>query len=434
MQQSIRGKILLISLASLLIQVCVIVAGLQAEWTLLLTIAIALLVSLLFLLLALKLFYAPIEDLISALETGVSSFRDKDFSVRIHKPRNDELGSIVDTYNEMANTLCDERMSLFQRELLLDTIIQSTPVSILLTDSRDFVVYANSNAQHLFKQAKKLEGKSFAALLPHLPSELKEATESMQNGLVNLSLDNERISYYVHCQSFDLNSREHKLYLFKNLTTEISRQEIDLWKNAIRLISHELNNSLAPITSMANSAQKILRSNNNLDMLPDLIETIQLRTDRLKSFLVEYADFARLPAPKKEPVALAGFIKNVIHLCPFRLLGEVPLMDLDIDPAQMEQVLINLFKNALESGSDEEQITMSFEPRTDSMLITIMDRGPGMTEHQLQKALLPFFSTKQTGSGLGLSLCNEIVTAHNGNLRLQNRPDGGLEIRLTLPA
>ncbi len=434
MQQSIRGKILLITIVTLFFQVAIVYLGFGAGWPITLTLVVALLSSMLLLLLLLKLFYAPIEELISALETGVSSFRDKDFSVRIHKPRNDELGNIVDTYNEMANTLCDERMSLFQRELLLDTIIQTTPVSILLTDTKGFVVYANNNAQKLFQQGKKLEGRSFDKLVTHLPTELKEATESMQNGLVNLSLDNERTSYYVHCQSFDLNSREHKLYLFKNLTTEISRQEIDLWKNAIRLISHELNNSLAPISSMANSAQKILLSNKNQDMLPDLIETIQLRADRLKSFLMEYADFARLPAPKKEPVALGRFIKNVINLCPFSIDGDIPKMEVDIDPAQMEQVLINLYKNAVESGSEKDQITMLFEPRTESLVISVMDRGPGMTEQQLQKALLPFFSTKQTGSGLGLSLCNEIVTAHNGNLRLQNRPDGGLAIRLTLPA
>lgn len=433
MQQSIRGKILFVTLAALALQIGIIYILLAMQLPTLFVLSSALVLSLIFLLCALKVFYGPIEELISALETGVSSFRDRDFSIRIHKPRNDELGSIVDTYNEMANTLCNERMSLFQRELLLDTIIQSTPVSILLTDEKGFVVYANSNAQSLFRQTKKLDGQAFGPLVDFLPSELKDATETMQNGLVNLSHDNERISYYIHSQSFDLNSREHRLYLYKNLTTEISRQEIDLWKNAIRLISHELNNSLAPITSMANSAQKILRSKSNMELLPDLIETIQLRTKRLKSFLVEYADFARLPAPKKEKTNLAHFMKHVTTLCPFDITSVPPELDLDIDPAQMEQVLINLYKNAIESGSPADLIGLSVEIRTDTLLITLSDRGPGMTEQQLQKALLPFFSTKQSGSGLGLSLCNEIVTAHNGNLRLQNRSGGGLVIRLTLP-
>lgn len=433
MQQSIRGKILLITLFVLSVQAALIYLGDQLSWPLTLTVIAALFISTLILILLLRLFYAPIEELIEALETGVSSFKDKDFSIRIHKSRNDELGTIVDAYNDMANTLCEERMSLFQRELLLDTIIQSTPVSILLVDNREFVIYANSMAQSLFRQKKKLEGKNFKDLIEYLPADLKDSTQAMQNGLINLSVDHERISYYLHCQSFDLNSRTHRLYLYKNLTTEISRQEIDLWKNAIRLISHELNNSLAPITSMANSAKKILAGQGDMDMLPELIETIQLRTKRLKDFLVEYANFARLPAPKKETINLQVFMKHITTLCPFTLVSEIPDRDISLDPGQMEQVLINLYKNACEAGSETQDVSLSAELVEQKLLLTIRDRGPGMTEHQLQKALLPFFSTKPNGSGLGLSLCNEIVTAHEGHIRLQNREDKGLVIRITLP-
>ena len=433
MRQSIRGKILLITLLSLALHSVITYIGLSIRFPLVLTIPVATLVSLIFLLFALKAFYGPIEDIISAIETGVSSFKDKDFSIRIHKQRNDELGSVIEAYNEMAHTLCNERLSLFQRELLLDTIIQSTPVSIVLTDSKDFIVYANNASKDLFNHKKKLEGVSFSELTKNLPNELREATVQMQGGLINLSHESGRSSFYLHCQSFNLNSREHRLYLYKNLTTEISRQEIDLWKNAIRLISHELNNSLAPITSMANSAKKILDSNNNTEILPDLIDTIQMRTERLKAFLVEYADFARLPAPNKETVELQPFIQNLLHLCPFNVVEQIPSINACFDPAQMEQVLINLYKNAVESGSDQANIKLHVKCDNSSLLWCVSDEGRGMTEQQLQKAQLPFFSTKQGGTGLGLSLCNEIVAAHDGYLRIQNKKDGGLSIRFIIP-
>lgn len=433
MRQSIRGKVLLVAISMLGFQALLICLGLSFSLPLTLTIAVSTLLSILLLLFLLRLFYSPIEDLISAIETGVGSFKDGDFSIRIHKARNDELGQVIDAYNDMATVLCEERQALFQRELLLDTIIQSTPVSIVLTDSKDFVVYANNISKTLFNQSKKLEGNHFPTLVKRLPSELQDATINMLGGLINLSISNERCSFYLHCQTFNLNSREHKLYLYKNLTTEISRQEIDLWKNAIRLISHELNNSLAPISSMANSAKKILGSNKNQDILPDLIDTIQTRTERLKDFLMKYADFARLPAPNKDNVFLPDFIESLRHICPFELTGDIPAINVCLDPAQMEQVLINLYKNAVESGSAQSDIRLELEYVNDNMNWSVFDKGTGMTEQQLQKALLPFFSTKQTGGGLGLSLCNEIINAHGGYLRIQNRPEKGLVIRFSLP-
>jgi nitrogen fixation/metabolism regulation signal transduction histidine kinase len=433
MQWSIRGKILLITVVAIVIQSTSIYLGLIFSLPLSLTISLSALLSLFVLLFLLKQFYGPIEELISAIETGVSSFKDRDFSIRIHKSRNDELGQVISAYNNMASVLCDERQALFQRELLLDTIIQSTPVSIVLTDSKGVVIYANNMAQNLFSYSKKLEGGYFTLLIERLPPELRDATLNMLGGLINLSTNNERSSFYVHCQSFNLNSREHRLYLYKNLTSEISKQELDLWKNAIRLISHELNNSLAPITSMANSAKKILGSDKNYDILPDLIDTIQTRTERLKDFLIKYADFARLPAPNKERVFLPDFIESLRHICPYNVKHTLPSVEFIFDPAQMEQVLINLYKNALESGSDEQGIELKLDYIDGKLDWQILDQGTGMTEQQLQKALLPFFSTKQEGGGLGLSLCNEIITAHDGYLKIQNRPEKGLVINFSLP-
>lgn len=440
---SIKGQLLLITLSVCLLQGIMIAFGLQVFAAGITTMQIMLIstsciVSLVFLVFLLNLFYKPVKKIISALETGVASFKDKDFSITIHNERNDELGRIVDAYNDMSTTLREERMSLFQRELLLDTIIQSSPVAILLTDQRGFVIYANSIAKQLFRQKTQLEGRQFKELLQQLPDELRLATEAGKDGLVSLMSDHEKVSYYLHCQSFVLNSSEHFLYLYKNLTTELSRQEIDLWKNAIRLISHELNNSLAPVSSLANSARKILASQQHLESLPDIIDTIAQRVKKLNAFLREYAEFARLPAPKIVPYSLTAFLEGLLKICPFNLANKLPtdeisLWCIPLDVAQMEQVFINIYKNAIESGSDKNHIDLSINLDNERLIFVISDAGGGMNEQQLQQALLPFYTTKSSGSGLGLSLCNEIVIAHNGLMRIQNNANPGLDVRIILP-
>lgn len=442
LKTSIKGRLLLISVLVCICQAGFIAAGLywlndgiSPQNVMLLVLAV--LLSLLLLLFLLSHFYKPIQQLVTALETGVASFKDKDFSITVHNQHNDELGRIVDAYNDMSTTLREERMSLFQRELLLDTIIQSSPVSIILTDERGFVIYANGIAKQLFKQERQLEGLLFAELLAQLPDELRLATQEGKDGLVSMMLDHEKISWYLHCQSFVLNSSEHHLYLYKNLTTELSRQEIELWKKAIRLISHELNNSLAPISSLANSARKILSSNKQQEALPDIMDTISQRVKKLNGFLKEYAEFARLPAPKFAPCSLPEFVKYLLKITPFQLHGDVPQIRIQIDEAQLEQVFINLYQNAVETGCTSEAIHLSVNLLSDGVVFAVSDEGGGMNEQQLQQALLPFYTTKSGGSGLGLSLCNEIVIAHNGFLRLQNTSEvereKGLEIKIILP-
>lgn len=402
-------------------------------WPMVLSASVSVLLCVLLLILMLRSLYTPVEELIQAIETGVSSFKDGDFSIRIHHTRNDELANLVKAYNQMAATLSAERMSLFQRELLLDTIIQNSPLSVVLTDSRGFILYANSEARSLFGQRSSMVGKAFAQLQDGLPAPLRDATRERTQGLISMQLDNEKVSYYLHCQTFAMNASEHELFLYKNMSTELSRQEIDLWKNAIRLISHELNNSLAPINSLANSASKILQSSRQTELLPELIDTIRLRSTRLKDFLQHYAAFARLPAPIREPVLLKPYVDNLLNICPFVLTEPLPDCELDIDAGQIEQVLINLYKNASEAGSETQDITLKVNNQGNVSTWQVSDRGKGMTNEQIQNALLPFFSTKSQGTGLGLSLCHEIISAHGGTLRLQNRHEGGLNIVFTLP-
>jgi two-component system nitrogen regulation sensor histidine kinase NtrY len=374
----------------------------------------------------------PIKDVLQALNIGVSSFDDKDFSITIDNQQYSEFSLIIDTYNNLAKIMRDERMAIYQRELLLDTVIQSTPIALILTNNHDHIVYSNLAAKTLLNQKKTLEGMTFADIYQHMPQALMEATANKQDGLITEKLNDETIVYHLNYQSFTLNKQQHHLYLYKNLTTDMSRKESGIWKQVIRLISHELNNSLAPISSLTNSAKKVVASNQNQHMLPEILDTISRRSAHLHKFIEQYARFARLPQPDKSAVELRPFIQTITQLCAIETVTRFEADTLFCDAVQIEQVLINLFKNAKESGSSMNQILLSIYQTTTQLTFEVTDKGRGMTEQQLLQGLLPFYTTKSTGTGVGLALCNEIVIAHGGKLKLENLKEGGLRVSFTL--
>jgi signal transduction histidine kinase len=162
--------------------------------------------------------------------------------------------------------------------------------------------------------------------------------------------------------------------------------------------------------------------------------TIEERAVHLQQFVEGYAKFARLPPPRQEHVNLGEFLRHIEALVPYAKIGAPPIATAYMDRMQMEQVAINLLKNAREAGGDEQQIELTLEVAKDgSFFLSVTDRGPGMSEKVLENATLPFYSTKERGSGLGLALCREIVEAHGGCIRLENREGGGLRVGIELP-
>ncbi|SHG80471.1 PAS domain-containing protein [Hydrocarboniphaga daqingensis] len=384
--------------------------------------------------LAVRHVMAPVTRHLRALVDGVSSLRDGDFSVSLAITRHDELGELADVYNSVGDILRSERQNLYQRELLLDTVIQSSPQSLVLTDTSGHVLYANTAARKRFHRGRRMEGLVFQTLLQQSPPGLREAATAERDGLYTVEADGEEPEIvHVTRNQFTLNTREHRLYQFRSLTRELTRQELQTWKKVIRVISHELNNSLAPISSLAHSGRLAVQAQRH-DLLDDIFVTIEERSARLKQFLENYARFAKLPQPRKVDVDWAAFLARLGRTVPYRPVGEPPTQPSRFDAAQIEQVLINLLKNAHESGGPADEVCLAVETQADGqVLLRVLDRGPGMSDSVLASALLPFYSTKPDGTGLGLTLCREIVEAHGGRVALANRIDGGLEVRLWLP-
>jgi two-component system nitrogen regulation sensor histidine kinase NtrY len=396
--------------------------------------AVSLLVGLLFGLWSLGRGLSSITRTLQALTDGVRSFRDQDFSLRLSSHRADELGELVSLYNEMGDALRAERHDLFQRELLLDTVLQGAPVAITLAGPTGRVVYANRSARDLLGAGHRLEGRAFAELLEACPAEMREALAASSDALFTVGRDGEEETYRTVRRAFHLNTQRHTLYMAERLTPELRRREVEVWKKAIRVMNHELNNSLAPIRSLVHSARQVVSRPEHAHRLEDIFATIEERATHLTDFLEGYARFARLPRPRKEPVAWTEFLEGVRRLCPYELEGMVPDAPGCFDPIQLQQVLINLLKNAYEAGSPEGQVTLSVHRTVDGgAAVQVADRGRGMDEEVMSRALLPFYSSKPAGTGLGLPLCKEILEAHGGGLRLQNRSGGGLVVTCWLP-
>lgn len=378
-------------------------------------------------------FMAPVNRLLQALTSGVASLRDNDFSVSIANERNDEFRQLVTAYNQLGSILRDERQNLFQRELLLDTIIQSTPLALVLTNARGAIVYSNGSAKALFGTGSRLEGHTFSDVLKNVPASMRDAMSGDRDGLFTVESNAETETYHLSQRQFDLNAQRHQLYLVKRLTREINRQEVATWKKVIRVIGHELNNSLAPISSLAHSGSLVLNRRDQ-SRLGDIFSTIEERANHLNAFINGYARFAKLPNPRPKPVDWQEFIGSLQQAISFRVDGELPAKPGYFDPVQFEQVLINLIKNAHESESDDSEISVNISRVGDQQVVRVRDRGTGMSEQVMNSALLPFYSTKQSGSGLGLPLCREIIEAHGGRFSLRNRRNGGLLVELIVPA
>jgi nitrogen fixation/metabolism regulation signal transduction histidine kinase len=316
--------------------------------------------------------------------------------------------------------------------LLLDTVVQTTPLALVLTNANDQVVFGNIAARKLFRAGRRIEGSRFAGLLAEAPQPLRDAVEGGVDTLFTVAEGADAEIFHLSIRPFTLNSQPHRLLLFKQLTREMAAQEVVIWKKVIRVVAHELNNSLAPISSLAHSG-RFLAGGAEGERLARVFSTIEERASHLATFIDGYARFAKLPRPRPAEVAWGPLLAGLKDSLSFRVLQPLPAKPALVDAAQIEQVLINLVKNAVESGSSEDEVTLAVVERGGGFAIEVGDRGSGLSGEVLRDALLPFYSTKPKGTGLGLTLCREIVDAHGGRLSIANREGGGALVTVWLP-
>ena len=337
----------------------------------------------------------------------------------------------------MGDALRAERHDIYQRELLLDTVLQGAPVGIILEDRNGRVVYGNRAARDLLGARARLEGRMIAEVLAGCRRELREAL-----GLAGRRALHRR----RRGRGGDLPDRPPRVPPQHAAERAPPRRAPDARAAAQGGGGLEAGHprdepraqQLARAHPLARRTPRARRPGGpeHTALLEGILATIEERATHLAAFLEGYARFARLPQPRPEPVDWRQFLESVHAMSPFQLAAVPPAEPGWFDAVQMQQVLINLLKNAQESGSPAREIGVSVHLTAQGeSVLRVVDRGPGMDASVMKRALLPFHSsTKQAGSGVGLALCKEIVEAHGGGLRIENRTGGGLVVTCWLPA
>ncbi|MBO7920882.1 HAMP domain-containing histidine kinase [Alteromonas sp. K632G] len=423
--------------------------------------ALLVLVSLCLCTLAVKVCTAPINKQLEALKIGLLNFKDGEFSSTLSCKSNDEFKTLSQLYNDTAETLRREKQWLYQRELMLDKVLHSSPDVLLLVNDQMHVVLSNRQACEFFHPTtrvedtgseengagtnklgasklaasssgtRSLEGYTLGTLLNNKPDTLKDVLLENREGLFTLPQGASGIqTWHMSTGTFLLNNQTHRLYILKQMTRELNRQEVSVWKKVIRVISHELNNSLGPISSLLHSGQIVGQQNGDARLVR-VFHTIEERIAHLNQFVQGYGRFAKLPPPVLATIDWDKITAQLSNQCDFKLTMQ-EAVEVKADAVQLEQLLINLLKNAHESGGDPQDVELVIKQTASQVIIEVLDSGKGMTDSVMTNALVPFYSTKANGSGLGLALCREITDAHNGHLVIQNRKNKGLCVRFII--
>jgi nitrogen fixation/metabolism regulation signal transduction histidine kinase len=373
---------------------------------------------------------------LQTLSNLLAALREGDFSVRGRSPRPDDaLGEVMREVNTLGSTLREQRLGAMEATTLLRTVMREIDVAIFAFDERQRLRLVNRAGERLLAStAERLLGQTAAAL------RLAACLEGPQRSTLQAAFPGGAGRWGVRRSRIRERGLPLELVVISDLTQALSEQELEAWQRLVRVLGHELNNSLAPIKSIAGSLESILaRDRLPEDWREDMrrgLNVITSRSDSLTRFIGAYARLAKLPRPQLQPLSVADCVGRAVS-SETRLAAEVeagPPLTVQGDPDQLEQVLINLLRNATDASLAAGGAVRIGWRRDGTMTeIWVKDEGPGLSG--TANLFVPFFTTKPGGSGIGLVLSRQIAESHGGALSLENRTDGpGCVARLRLPA
>jgi len=343
---------------------------------------------------------------------------------------------LTEAVSKRADT--DSLLAPLASQQILQAVVDAAPLAITLLDERGQIAFANAGARELFFDNEPPEGKNFLRMLAHVPAPLRAALLSEADHVFTHESGGESDTYHLAKRTLSVSGRPHSLLIVRHMTLELSRQENAVLHKAIRVIHHELANSLTPVISLLRSVRNKLGKPEAAAKLEQMLSVIEDRVLHLNAFLTGFAALGRLPKPRLQEVSWDEFLRGLRPLLsePAAItIRDAPVTAGWFDPTQLQQVVINLVKNAREAGSPDHEIVLeAVDVPEGGQRLSVLDRGVGMSPEVLENAMVPLFTTRPNGSGMGLALCREIADAHRGHLRITRRKGGGMMISLWLPA
>lgn len=393
----------------------------------------------------------PIEKLAQATKEVSRG----NLNVRVEDPASDELGILIDSFNQMISDLHESQEKIAQktaeleaRKQYIETILNNITTGIISLNEAGIISTINPTAREMLDlKEKNLIGKNYKDVLNN--EKYGEITENIERGLsmkhkvpdkqININFDSQSIIISLTLSPLRKTNNEFSglIVVLDNLTQLIKAQKISAWKEIAQRVAHEIKNPLTPIQLSAERIIKNLKANkqNSAEIIEEGAATIVQESRTIKSLVDEFSNFARMPSVRLQSADLHTIIKQTISLftgifseIEFEVLysPDVP-SPLLIDPDQMRRVFINLIDNAIDAMNKKGKITIStsFDKIQHKVKIEIADFGPGIAKREREKLFHPHYSTKKKGTGLGLAIVNQVVSEHNGSIEVEeNKPQG----------
>jgi two-component system nitrogen regulation sensor histidine kinase NtrY len=387
---------------------------------------------------------AFVEKSNRAVTSFLESIKSADFSDQFTsglKGRSfDELNA---AFADVIKRFRDLRQDREEHFRYLHTVVQHIGIGLIAFDEKGEVQLINNAARRLFHTATLKNIDRLAAFSADLVARLREAQSGRQQ-LVTVRNTNDVLQLSLYTTRLHLRQRHITLASFQNISNELNAREMDAWQNLIRVLTHEIRNSLTPISSLAATVEEMLNqptpsmvqpSGDSDTDIREALGTIRGRCDGLLNFVDSYRRLTRLPKPTFQPFRVSDLLHNTVQLVMPDIASRHILLQCSIEPESLEliadrqlveQVLLNLLGNAVDALADQPNAAitmMAFGTADGRVAISVTDNGPGIVPDALEQIFVPFYTTKKGGSGIGLSLSRQIMRLHRGTLTVRSAPD-----------
>ncbi|SDE47090.1 Histidine kinase-, DNA gyrase B-, and HSP90-like ATPase [Dyadobacter soli] len=367
---------------------------------------------------------------IQFVKSGIEAIKDKDFSIKFVPTGKGEVDVLIEVYNLMIDQLREERIKLNEQHFFLEKLIEASPISIIILDYDDRIESLNSKAKSQFEQDGTLIGKKPEET--NLPLLIELA--GILDGESRMIKTNGIATFKAQRSHFMDRGFRRSFLMIEELTNEILESEKNAYGKVIRMMAHEVNNTLGATDSILQTTTHLLPDSDYRD-IKDALHVASERNHQLTRFMRNFADVVRLPAPMPERSDMgmltrdvAVFMQNAASVLNVKVVSESEEnVFWNVDKGQMEQVLINVIKNAVEACESGQEVRII----TTVDRLVIRNNGKPIDPEVSTKLFNPFFSTKRDGQGIGLTLTREILGSHGFDFALETGPDGWTEFRIS---
>ncbi len=376
------------------------------------------------------------------LSRFLSAIEHSDFSQTfIDTSLGSSFKDLYKSFNKVIMKFQSTRSEKEEHLRYLETVMQHVGIGLISYNQNGEIQFINNAAKRLLKVTHLNNISSLSKISRSLTQKLF-ALEAGERVTIKITDENDFIQLIIYATEFKLRDQKYRLVSLQNIQSELEEKEMEAWQQLIRVLTHEIMNSITPISSLASTVQSILKNNvqgqaspdpESLDDINSAVNTIQRRSEGLIHFVNSYRNLTRIPKPNFQIFRIGSLFERIKNLMAkeleekgikFSQCVTPESLELTADPELVEQVVINLLINAEQSLETKEAAKISLTSSLDDrgkILIKVTDNGPGIPEDVIEKIFIPFYSTKKAGSGIGLSLSRQIMRAHGGNIRVTSK-------------